>query len=142
MRRELAQALKKQSKSIETALNDYNNAASSMNPPRPILNWEEVVDHSFLSEFDILRDTCEDIRQRPWAQPATRTLITQFFKTIRAEEELHCVHQEIRRLYSFMRQETQELIEKEMELKNHPELALQVRKYRLECGQANEQHRR
>ncbi|KIK62205.1 hypothetical protein GYMLUDRAFT_165066 [Collybiopsis luxurians FD-317 M1] len=58
---ELAQALKKQSKSIEMALNDYNNAASGMNPPQPILNWEEVVDHSFLSEFDILQDTHEDI---------------------------------------------------------------------------------
>ncbi|KAJ3848414.1 hypothetical protein EV368DRAFT_49345 [Lentinula lateritia] len=95
MRKHLASALKKQSKSIQSAIIEYNTIAAKMKPKRQPVDWEEVVEYAFLSEFDILRDTCEDIRERPWAVPANRVIITQFFKVIGAEDELSHVHQEI-----------------------------------------------
>ncbi|KAJ3918492.1 hypothetical protein F5877DRAFT_67325 [Lentinula edodes] len=110
MRKHLASALKKRSKSIQSAITKYNTVAAKMKPKRQPVDWEEVVEYAFLSEFDILRDTREDIRECPWAVPANRVIITQFFKVIGAEDELSCVHQEIRQLVTYMQQEKNELI--------------------------------
>ncbi|KAJ3871408.1 hypothetical protein F5051DRAFT_463789 [Lentinula edodes] len=126
MRKHLASALKKRSKSIQSAIIEYNTVADKMKPKRRQVNWEEVVEYAFLSEFDILRDTREDIRERPWAVPANRVIITQFFKVIGAEDELSRVHQEIRRLITYMQREKDELITREQELiPTNPMLALQ-----------------
>ncbi|KAJ3859383.1 hypothetical protein EV359DRAFT_75631 [Lentinula novae-zelandiae] len=126
MRKHLASALKKRSKSIQSAITEYNTVAAKMKPKRQPVDWEEVVEYAFLSEFDILRDTREDIRERPWAVPANCVIITQFFKVIGAEDELSRVHQEIRRLITYMQQEKNELITRERELMpTNPTLALQ-----------------
>ncbi|KAJ3924409.1 MAG: hypothetical protein NXY57DRAFT_881555, partial [Lentinula lateritia] len=105
MRKHLASALKKRSKSIQNAITEYNNIAIKMKPPRRQVDWEEVVEYAFLSKFDILRDTREDIRKRPWAVPANRVIMTQFFKVVGAEDELARVHQEIQRLITSIQHE-------------------------------------
>ncbi|KAJ3917507.1 hypothetical protein F5877DRAFT_44531 [Lentinula edodes] len=143
MRKHLASALKKRSKSIQSAITEYNTVAAKMKPKRQPVDWEEVVEYAFLSEFDILRDTREDIRERPWAVPANRVIITQFFKVIGAEDELSRVHQEIRRLITYMQQEKNELITRERELMpTNPTLALQVRNFRRERGRFHEVHKK
>ncbi|KAJ3912443.1 hypothetical protein F5877DRAFT_84801 [Lentinula edodes] len=143
MRKHLASALKKRSKSIQSAIIEYNTVADKMKPKRRQVNWEEVVEYAFLSEFDILRDTREDIRERPWAVPANRVIITQFFKVIGAEDELFRVHQEIRRLITYMQREKDELITREQELiPTNPMLALQVRNFRRERGRFHEVHKK
>ncbi|KAE9385347.1 hypothetical protein BT96DRAFT_1007129 [Gymnopus androsaceus JB14] len=88
MRKHIATALKLRSKSIQAAIAKYNEAAASMSPPRRRISWEEVVEFSYLSEFDILRDTREDVRERKWATQKNRVLMQEFFKLIRAENEL------------------------------------------------------
>lgn len=114
-----------------------------MSPPRATVNWDEVVNYSFLSEFDILRDTREDVRNKVWATPGNRVLLNQFFKIVRAGDELHRLHQEIRRLFTFMKVEREELMEKERDLwELDPGLALQVQRFRLERGRFNSQHRK
>ena len=114
-----------------------------MDPPRATVNWDEAVNYSFLSEFDILRDTREDVREKVWATPGNRVLMNQFFKIVRAGDELHRLHQEIRRLVTFMKVEREELMEKERELwELDPGLALQVQRFRLERGRFNSQHRK
>ncbi|KAJ3806841.1 hypothetical protein F5876DRAFT_90874 [Lentinula aff. lateritia] len=136
-------ALKKRSKSIQSAIIEYNTIADKMKPKRQQVDWEEVVEYAFLSEFDILRDTREDIRERPWAVPANRVIITQFFKVIGAEDELSRVHQEIRRLITYMQREKDELMTREQELiPTNPMLALQVRNFRRERGQFHEVHKK
>ncbi|KAE9397606.1 hypothetical protein BT96DRAFT_995705 [Gymnopus androsaceus JB14] len=60
LRKHLAKALKTRSQSIRKAIDQYNETAKKMNPPRATVNWDEVVNYSFLSEFDILQDTRED----------------------------------------------------------------------------------
>ncbi|KAJ3914646.1 hypothetical protein F5877DRAFT_50093, partial [Lentinula edodes] len=122
---------------------EYNTVAAKMKPKRQPVDWEEVVEYTFLSEFDILRDTREDIRECPWAVPANRVIITQFFKVIGAEDELSRVHQEIRRLITYMQREKDELTTRERELMpTNPTLALQVRNFCRERGRFHEVHRK
>jgi hypothetical protein len=67
--------------------------------------------------------------------------MTQFFKFVGAEMELHRVHQEIRRLPTHMQDESDELRAKENELKaSNPTLALQIKKLRMEHGRFKSIH--
>ncbi|THU92514.1 hypothetical protein K435DRAFT_600997, partial [Dendrothele bispora CBS 962.96] len=143
MRQHLLNAIRNRSKAIQTAIEKYNDAAKALRPPRRTISWDEIMDYTFLSEFDILRDTRDDVRHKPWAQPANRQLSNQFFKILRAQEELERLHVEIQRLYTFMKEETQFLLKAEQILKaKDPAFANQVRGYRMERGRFNEIHRR
>ncbi|KAJ3899548.1 hypothetical protein F5879DRAFT_1012287 [Lentinula edodes] len=108
IQKHLASALKKRSKSIQSAIIEYNTIAAKMKPKRQPVDWEEVVEYVFLSEFDILCDTREDIREQRWAVPANCV--------IGAEDELS--------------REKDELIARERELMpTKLTLALQVRNF-------------
>ncbi|KAF9028412.1 hypothetical protein BDP27DRAFT_1536130 [Rhodocollybia butyracea] len=61
LRKHIAQALKTRSQAICTAVTSYNDAASELG--RPQLTWEEVLDYTFLSDFELLRDARRDISQ-------------------------------------------------------------------------------
>jgi hypothetical protein len=76
-----------------------------MSPPRPTLDWDVVVDYSYLSQFELLRDCREDVRQRPWAVPAARLVAQSYLKARRAEEEIARLNIEVRRLYTWLRDE-------------------------------------
>ena len=39
--------------------------------------------YTFLADFDLLRDTRQDIRSRPWATPAGRLALDNYFKVLR-----------------------------------------------------------
>ncbi|KAJ3846355.1 hypothetical protein EV368DRAFT_69981 [Lentinula lateritia] len=43
------------------AMNAYNEAAAALRPSRRIIQWEEVLDLTFLSEFDLLRDSQHEL---------------------------------------------------------------------------------
>ncbi|KAE9385732.1 hypothetical protein BT96DRAFT_750845, partial [Gymnopus androsaceus JB14] len=57
MRKHIANALKLWSKSIQSAIVTYNEAAAKLSPPQQQVSWEEVLEYSYLFEFDILWDT-------------------------------------------------------------------------------------
>ncbi|KAJ3833253.1 hypothetical protein F5878DRAFT_654388 [Lentinula raphanica] len=78
LRKHIANALKTRSQAIRTAVNTYNDAASELN--RPTLTWDEVLDYTFLSDFDLLREARRDVRSEPWAQPAGRLALDQYYK--------------------------------------------------------------
>ncbi|KIK17789.1 hypothetical protein PISMIDRAFT_52478, partial [Pisolithus microcarpus 441] len=63
LRKHIAKALQTRSAAIKVVLDRYNKCALVT------LRWEEVVEYAFLADFDLLRDTREDISQRPWAHP-------------------------------------------------------------------------
>jgi len=54
MRTSIWKALKRRGKAIRTALDKYNKLAMQMNPPAPILDWKNIVNYTFVSEFKIL----------------------------------------------------------------------------------------
>ena len=53
-----------------------------------MLTLEEVVEYTFLSDFQLLQDTHEDISQCPWASPMARLVLDMYFKMCRAQEEI------------------------------------------------------
>lgn len=133
--------MKSRSQAIKTALNRYNAAAANLNPPAPSLEWEDVVEYSFLSDFDILRDSRQDVRSKPWARPAARVIMERYFKLQRAREEITRLNVEIRRLVAFIRDEGRFLDQHIVRLeKENPELAHHVAAYRSERCRSNATH--
>lgn len=85
MRKHIANTLKARSQARHTALDKYNAAALSLTLPRPLLDWDEVVAYAFLSDFDLLCDTRQDVRTHPWATPAARLVTDQWHKLLHQE---------------------------------------------------------
>ncbi|KAF9056704.1 hypothetical protein BJ165DRAFT_1399313, partial [Panaeolus papilionaceus] len=143
LRKHIGNALKTRSQAIRNALERYNAAASALNPPKPHLAWDSVVEYAFLADFDLLSETRSDIRERAWAKAASRALLDQYFKIKRAQEEIQRLNVEIPRLVTFIRDEEALLLGKEKELLPHkPALAHQIRQKRLALEQLNDVHLR
>ena len=103
LRTQIAKALKTRSNAIRTALDTYNRLAKTLNPPRPSLDFKEVLDYSSLAEFDLLRDTRGTVQSRVWAQPAYRGAMGLYFKMKCAHGEIKRLNIEITRLRTFIR---------------------------------------
>ncbi|KAG2072025.1 hypothetical protein BDR04DRAFT_1191770, partial [Suillus decipiens] len=73
-------ALQTHSATIRSALNTYNNLASTVYPPWQMLKWEEVVKYAFLADFNLLWNTHFDISQLPWSSPAAQSTMDLYFK--------------------------------------------------------------
>jgi len=142
LRKHIAKALSARSQAIRNALERYNTAAARLSPPRASLSWDSVVEYAFLADFDLLRDTRQDIRLRPWAKPAARLAMDAFFKMERAREEIKRLNIEIPRVITHMRDEGKFLQRKESELQpTNPALAHQIQLRRLERERFTEVHR-
>ncbi|KAK1215260.1 hypothetical protein PQX77_022136 [Marasmius sp. AFHP31] len=101
-REKISQALRARAKAIQTALDAYNEAALLMDPPRPALQWKDVLDMATVADFDLLRDTELDLTHVPWAQPGHRECVRLHFGLKRSREEITRLNVEISRLMTFM----------------------------------------
>ncbi|KAI0259614.1 hypothetical protein BC834DRAFT_833181, partial [Gloeopeniophorella convolvens] len=108
LRTHIAKALTRRSEAIRKALARYNEEARRLSPPRPALSWKEIVEYSFLGEFDLLRHSRRDVRQEDWARPANREATIQYLELQRAHEELARLEVEIPRLRTRMVDERRE----------------------------------
>jgi hypothetical protein len=95
LRKHIGQALQKCSSAIRTVLDHYNAAALALNPPRSPLKWDEVVEYAFLSDFDLLRDACQNIQLCPWATPARHLAMDTYFKLLHVHEKIDRLNIEI-----------------------------------------------
>jgi hypothetical protein len=109
LRRQIGKALQRRSEAIRKAITRYNEQAAKLNPPRPPLSWKDIVEYSFLGEFDLLRHSRADVRQEPWAQPARRAATAKYFHLCRAKEEITCLNTEIQRLCTSIHDETEHI---------------------------------
>ncbi|KAI6023157.1 hypothetical protein BKA83DRAFT_4053758 [Pisolithus microcarpus] len=129
LRKHIGKALQTRSAAIRAALTQYNTAAKALG--RRTLEFDEVVEYAFLSDFDLLRDTRQDISTRPWASPAARLAINTHFKLCRAEEEVIRLNVEIRRVVTYLVDEDQYLRACEALYQDaNPTLAYQISRYR------------
>lgn len=103
LRKHIAQHLNTRSSTVRSALDAYNKEAAKLR--RRVLTFEQVIEHDFLSEFDLLRDSRQDIRSRPWAETSNRLLRDSYFKRERAREEIERLNVEVLRLRSWMSSE-------------------------------------
>lgn len=100
----IAKHLKARSEAIRTAVNSFNKAARELSPPREPININTVLSYAFLSEFDLLRETRQDIREtKAWARPAIRTLVDKWYRLKHAKEEIKRLNVEIRRVRDWMK---------------------------------------
>ncbi|KAI5996402.1 hypothetical protein EDD15DRAFT_2387357 [Pisolithus albus] len=131
LRKHIAKALKACSAAIHTALDRFNMAARACSPLRRQLTFEEVVEYTFLANFDLLRNaTCEDISQRPWASPAACTAMDQYFKVCHAEEEIEHLNVEVHRILTYLNDEDRYMKACIAQLQvSHPPLTYQVQLY-------------
>lgn len=102
MRDKIGKALKTRAEAVRRALEAYNNAAAQLDPPREQLTWTKLMDTTTLADFDLLRESRQDIRQQLWTQPARREAMNLYFGIKRAKEEIVRLNVEIRRLVTFM----------------------------------------
>ncbi|KAF7365827.1 hypothetical protein MVEN_00456800 [Mycena venus] len=142
LRKHIAKALQARSKAVKNVIAKYNEIAESMTPPKPTLNWEEVVEYVFLADFDLLREGRDDIRGELWAQPAGRAAMDQHFKLLRADEEIVRLNVEIRRLVMYMADEEAFLQceEERLRVEGKEGLAVQTGLLRMERGRFTALH--
>ncbi|KAF7337160.1 hypothetical protein MVEN_02154000 [Mycena venus] len=127
LRKHIAKALQARSKVVKNAIAKYNEIAEAMTPPKPTLDWEEVV---------------ETFGGEPWAQPAGQAAMDQHFKLLHAEEEIVRLNVEICRLVTFMKDEEAFLSHEERRLQAEGKegLAIQVGLVRMERGRFTDLH--
>lgn len=104
LRTYIAKHLKSRSKTIQAAVTAYNKAARAVG--RPVVTFSAVVHYSFLAEFDILREARQDVREKRWAEPRNRRMMDQYFKSVRAKEEIARLNVEIARLLDWIDKQT------------------------------------
>ncbi|KAG1749166.1 uncharacterized protein EDB91DRAFT_1235645 [Suillus paluster] len=90
---------------IQNTINRYNTQAATLVPPRPTLAWKDIVEYSFLGEFDLLRQSRTDIRDADWTAPAHREATVKYFKLQRAHEEIQHLNIEVRHLHTAIHDE-------------------------------------
>ncbi|KAL6308620.1 hypothetical protein BKA93DRAFT_815267 [Sparassis latifolia] len=90
LRTSIGRAIKTRAQAIRTALKTYNSLAPQMNPPAPILEWKDIVNYAFISEFDILRHA--------YSHQDIISITSKYFKILRAQEEIVRYNVELKRL--------------------------------------------
>ncbi|KAJ7734061.1 hypothetical protein B0H14DRAFT_3097692 [Mycena olivaceomarginata] len=121
------------SKAVKNAIDRYNDAALALDPPMASLTWEQVVEYTFLADFDILRDTRDEVHY------------------VERREEIQRLNIEIRRVVTWIRDENRFLLDQEESLRSEegksPEdaemdrlLAVQVKLYRERRGRFDRTH--
>lgn len=109
MRKQISKAISRRSKAIHTSLKKYNSLAMSQDPPRPKLNFADVVSYAMLADFDLLKHSRGDILNKPWSSPANRLITSKYFKVQRAHEEITRLNVEIHRLSTWVNNEDEQL---------------------------------
>jgi hypothetical protein len=101
-RDKISKALKTRAQAIITALERYNRAAQCLTPPPDSLSWHDIVQMATLADFDLLQLSHTDIRTLPWTQPVARQAMSLHFGIKRAHEEILRLNVEIRRVITYM----------------------------------------
>ncbi len=91
MRRQISKHLVRRSEAIRNALKTYNDLARVQKPPRPKLDYGDVMAYGWLGEFELLKHSSQALLEKPWSSPVARDVMVKHFK-------VQCAHAEIRRL--------------------------------------------
>lgn len=127
MRRQIQKQLYSRSIAIRSAITKYNRLANLLNPPRQTLEINQVLDYAFLAEFDLLKDSRENVHDQPWALPLNREYTQHYFRVQAAKEEIIRLNIEIRRLATAIQDEHSFFRRKIAELQNSdPSLAYAI----------------
>jgi hypothetical protein len=126
LQKQISNGLQTQSDAIRHALADYNRLAQEVQPPRPILNSDEILEYTQIGQFAFLKDSQFGITAQPWAQPVGCQAMDIWFKIQRAHEELIHVKVEARRLVTYITNKERFLAMSLLQLSDHT-LATQLK---------------
>jgi len=99
-RSKISAGLKKHSKVVNAVLNEYNNQAKWLG--QPVLDFQQVTEYTFLSNFELLHSTHNDITEQPWACPLICNAMTSWMKINHAKEEINHLNIEAQRLKTYI----------------------------------------
>jgi hypothetical protein len=142
LRKHIGKALKLRSDAICTAVKNFNAAAAMLKPPRPPLSIKTVLDHVYLSQFYLLRDSHHDLSQHSWVQPAEREAASAYFKLLRSREEIVRINVEVCQLHTWIEDE-EIFLRKHIQRLNttNPPLAWQLHQQYVRLVATNNVHR-
>ncbi|KAF8507268.1 hypothetical protein JB92DRAFT_2793630 [Gautieria morchelliformis] len=143
LRVHISKSLQTRCKAIQSALKRYNQAAAKLVPPRPRLEWQEVVEYGTLAEFDLLRSAArEDIRKLPWADTVNRQVTIYSLRLERAKEEIARLNVEVARLNTWIHDSETEYEMQIHNLQAHKPLLCEELKEQLQTWRRlNDYHR-
>lgn len=72
------------------------------------LDFKTIINYTFVSQFDLLRDSQQDIRSKLWSIASNRFLMDKLFERDRAREEITRLNVEIAQLRTWIRDEDQD----------------------------------
>ena len=105
LRQHISKAIRTRSTAIKNAIRDYNQLASTVYPPRPNLDIDEVLEYTQIGFFGFLKDSRFQITEQPWASRIGREGMDAYFKVTRAHEEIERIQIEASRLLTFIEDE-------------------------------------
>jgi hypothetical protein len=111
MRKYISKAITRRSAAIRNALEKYNKLAPLQAPPRPILDYAEVVRYATLGEFTLLKYSHHDFLRKPWVVPENREMSAKYFKLVRSHEEITRLNVEIGRLDAWVEYDDKKMLE-------------------------------
>lgn len=83
----------------------------------------------YIGEFDLLKQSREDIQSKPWARAPEREAMNLYFKLQRAQEEIVRVNVEIRRVMTRIVDEEDHLKQTYQQIsRTNPRLSFQIKK--------------
>jgi hypothetical protein len=89
MRKYISKAITRCSAAIRTALDKCNILAPLQDPPRPVLDYSEVVGFISLGEFSLLKYSRHHILTKPWSVSANHEMAAKYFKLVRCDDQAY-----------------------------------------------------
>ncbi|KAI6120039.1 hypothetical protein EDD16DRAFT_1692465 [Pisolithus croceorrhizus] len=124
----IGKALQMHLAAIQAALTHYNTAVKALG--HQTLEFDEVVEYAFLADFDLLRDTQQDVSTCLWASPTAQLAINTYFKLCQAKEEVVCLNVEIHHIMTYLIDKDHYIQACEALYQDaHPALAYQISRY-------------
>jgi hypothetical protein len=111
MRKYISKAIARRSATIHNALEKYNKLALLQIPPRPILDYAEVVRYATLGKFTLLKYCRHNFLAKPWAVPETWEMSAKYFKLVQFHEEITHLNVEIGHLEAWVEYDDKKMLE-------------------------------
>ncbi|KAI5981432.1 hypothetical protein EDC04DRAFT_2617404 [Pisolithus marmoratus] len=77
MCKHISKVISRHSAAIHTTLKHYNRLAPHQHPPHPRLDYADVISYSLLGEFSLLKHSCYEVLEKPWALPDNCEMMTK-----------------------------------------------------------------
>jgi hypothetical protein len=141
LRKHIAQALSRRCTAIRNAIDRYNALTPHQTPPRPRLEYSEVVEYCNFSEFEILKHSDHNLLSKDWTLRANRQAANKYFKLERAKEEVQRCNVEVARLQAWVDADDTEMSRAVAAHEHDPPFAAHLKVLQVWRRQANDRIR-